>query len=60
MRRDEGLRGGAVGVGRRFGAPPVDERQKGRQVRFLMARGYSIGVALKVVRGAVAEGDVER
>lgn len=45
---------------RRFGAPPIDEREKGRQVRFLMARGYSIAVALKVVRGAAVEGDVER
>lgn len=35
---------------RRFGSPPLDERDKGRQVRFLMARGYSVAVALKVVR----------
>jgi regulatory protein len=44
---------------RRFGTPPVDEREKGRQVRFLMARGYSISVALKVVRAEAPEADIE-
>ena len=32
--------------------PPKDEREKARQVRFLMARGYGLSVALKVLRGA--------
>lgn len=36
----------------RFGVPPADERDKARQVRFLQARGYSLSVALKVLRGA--------
>ncbi|MEP7275759.1 MAG: regulatory protein RecX [Betaproteobacteria bacterium] len=37
---------------RRFGQAPRDERDKARQVRFLMARGYSTSVALKVLRAA--------
>lgn len=37
---------------RRFGAPPADERDKARQVRFLLARGYSMSVALRVLRDA--------
>jgi regulatory protein len=37
---------------RRFGKAPKDNREKARQVRFLMARGYAMGVALKVVRTA--------
>jgi regulatory protein len=41
---------------RRFGALPKDEREKARQVRFLQARGYSITIALKVLRH-VAAGD---
>lgn len=42
---------------RRFGRPPQDDREKGRQVRFLMARGYSASIALKVLRAAGANGD---
>ena len=37
---------------RRFGAPPVDERDKARHVRFLQARGYSLSTALAVLRNA--------
>ena len=32
----------------------VDERDKARQVRFLLSRGYSMSVALRVLRGAAA------
>ncbi len=39
---------------RRFGQPPHDEREKARQVRFLQARGYSLSVALAVMRKAGA------
>jgi regulatory protein len=39
---------------RRFGTPPADEREKARHVRFLMSRGYSVSVALKVLRAAGA------
>ena len=42
---------------RRFGTPPKDEREKARHVRFLLSRGYSIGVALKVLRCAGARVD---
>jgi regulatory protein len=44
---------------RRFGAPPRDERDRARQVRFLLERGYSTSVALKVLRaaGASSAGD---
>jgi SOS response regulatory protein OraA/RecX len=37
----------------------VDERDKARQVRFLIARGYSIAVALRVLRAAGAVIDCE-
>ena len=33
----------------RFGQRPVDERDKARQVRFLMARGFDLSIALRVV-----------
>ena len=39
---------------RRYGQPPRDERDKARQVRFLLARGFSTSVALKVLRAAGA------
>ncbi|MGA8031691.1 MAG: regulatory protein RecX [Casimicrobiaceae bacterium] len=46
---------------RRFGQPPQDEREKGRQVRFLLSRGYSAAIAFKVLRaaGANIDGDPE-
>jgi SOS response regulatory protein OraA/RecX len=34
--------------------PPHDERDKARQVRFLLARGYGMGVALRVLKDAGA------
>lgn len=37
---------------RRFGEPPRDQRDKARHVRFLQARGYSLSVALAVLRQA--------
>ena len=42
---------------RRYVSPPADEREKARQVRFLMARGYSMAIALKVLRAAGAARD---
>ena len=36
---------------RRFDAPPPDAAERARQVRFLQARGFSVEVALRVVRG---------
>ena len=44
---------------RRYGSPPADEREKARQVRFLVSRGYSMSVALKVLRAAGAARDDE-
>jgi regulatory protein len=40
---------------RRFGALPRDEREKARQVRFLLARGYTAATAFKVLRAAGAD-----
>jgi len=37
---------------RRFGAAPADERERARQVRFLVSRGYAIGVVFRVLRCA--------
>ncbi len=36
----------------RFGAPPTNDREKARQVRFLQSRGYALSVVLKVLRTA--------
>ena len=42
---------------RRFGKAPADEREKARQVRFLVSRGYATSVVLRIVRAAGARGD---
>ena len=39
---------------RRFGTAPKDQREKGRQLRFLLSRGYSSSVAWRVLRAAGA------
>lgn len=39
---------------RRFGRPPADEREKARQIRFLLSRGYPPAVAFRVLRSAGA------
>lgn len=39
---------------RRFGQPPRDERDKARQLRFLLSRGYSHSTSFKVLRAAGA------
>lgn len=36
----------------RFGTPPANQREKARQVRFLLSRGYGVSVALRVLRAA--------
>ena len=36
---------------RRFDAPPADATERARQVRFLLARGFSGAVVAKVLRG---------
>jgi regulatory protein len=42
---------------RRFGTPPANEREKARQVRFLLARGYGVSIALRVLRDAGTPAD---
>lgn len=42
---------------RRFGRAPADEREKARQMRFLLARGYAPGIALRVLRQSGARVD---
>jgi regulatory protein len=44
---------------RRFGSRPRDERDRARQIRFLIARGYNLAIALKVVGRRVADGDTD-
>ncbi|MFS2055079.1 recombination regulator RecX, partial [Variovorax sp. CT11-76] len=40
---------------RRFDAPPADPKERARQARFLMARGFSAAVAAKVLRSDIDE-----
>ena len=42
---------------RRFGRAPADEREKARQVRFLVSRGYATNVVFRVLRAAGAPVD---
>jgi regulatory protein len=42
---------------RRFGQAPIDEREKARQVRFLVSRGFSASIAFRVLRSAAAGTD---
>jgi len=42
---------------RRFGKPPADEREKARQVRFLVSRGYATSIVFRVLRAAGARAD---
>ncbi len=42
---------------RRFGHPPKDDKEKARQVRFLLSRGYAPGIAYRVLRAAGAQVD---
>jgi len=37
---------------KRFGAPPVDASDRGKQVRFLVSRGFAAEVVRRVVAGA--------
>jgi len=42
---------------RRFGHAPADDREKSRQVRFIVSRGYSASIAFKVLRAAGEPGE---
>lgn len=44
---------------KRYGVAPRDERDKARQFRFLLSRGYPASIALKVLREAGAGIDDE-
>lgn len=35
---------------RKFREPPQDDKEKARQIRFLQARGYSLALALRVIK----------
>jgi regulatory protein len=35
---------------RRFGAPPANDREKARQVRFLQSRGFALSAILRLLR----------
>ncbi len=39
----------------RFGVVPANQREKARQVRFLLTRGYGLATALRVLRMAEAD-----
>lgn len=39
---------------RKFRAPPNDDKEKARQVRFLQARGYSLNLALRALKQCAA------
>ena len=42
---------------RRFGKAPADEREKARQVRFLVSRGYATSIVFRVFRAAGVPAD---
>lgn len=42
---------------RRFGAPPADLAERGRQVRFLVSRGFAPDVVRRIVQGGGADED---
>ena len=44
---------------RRFGAPPADARERARQMRFLLARGFEAAVAQQVIRESTGPADDE-
>ena len=40
---------------RRFGAPPANDREKARQVRFLQSRGFALSAIFKLLRDPPAD-----
>lgn len=40
---------------RKFSSPPVDQKEKARQVRFLQARGFSLEVILKAMKNSATD-----
>ncbi len=45
---------------RKFRAPPADGKEKARQVRFLQARGYSLNLALRVLKQSAGSTEDEQ
>ena len=41
---------------RKFRRPPIEQKEKARQIRFLQSRGYSLNLALRVLKQVGAEG----
>lgn len=39
---------------RRFGRPPADMTERAKQVRFMVARGFSRAVVSRIIQGADA------
>ncbi len=39
---------------RRFGRPPADMAERAKQVRFMVARGFSRAVVSRIIQGADA------
>jgi regulatory protein len=35
---------------RRYGSPPQDEKEKNRQIRYLISRGYELGKVLALMK----------
>ena len=42
---------------RRFGAPPGNDREKARQIRFLQSRGFALSAIFKLLRNPPAADD---
>jgi regulatory protein len=40
---------------RKFGRPPTDDKQKARQMRFLLSRGFNLGLVFQVLKRAGIE-----
>lgn len=50
LQESEGARAQALWQ-RRFGVPPTEPKERARQMRFLLARGFSGAIAARVVNG---------
>ncbi|MBS0453002.1 MAG: recombination regulator RecX [Proteobacteria bacterium] len=57
MLQDSELERAAALWRKRFDAPPGDAKERARQMRFLLARGFSGAVAAKVLRGGFEDED---
>ena len=38
---------------RKFGVPPVDSKEKAKQIRFMQSRGFTVDIIFKVLRDAI-------